>query len=679
VFATSASAPAGEATMALSRTDADTNPQPLSFVTPATSIRTRRPPARPLPSRKMMVLVGGGVAALVVSLVTTAIMLSRSPTPATNSQTAATSNRPNVAASKPKGPPPPLAIAPFDAAAAKKHQQAWADYLGMPVEKEIKLPGNVPLVMVLVPPGEFMRSEDGQPQFKVRITKPFYMGKYEVTQAQWQAVMGTNPSKFKDDPANLVERVSWDDTQPFLTKLNDTRLVNQWRFVRPTEAQWEYACRAGTTTVFPFGNSEIILAEYAWYQASSQNRAHAVGQLKPNAFGLYDMLGNVWEWCDDWHMGGYYAQAPQDDPSGPTIGSARVLRGGYYQTEAGGCRPAARTLRAPSFRQNDLGFRLAMTPSDEFLSRLDGNQSTSVATKGTPATSAPVANAASSDIASAVQGLGKGPPPPLAIAPFDAAMAKKHQQAWADYLGMPVELEIKLPGNVPLIMVLIPPGEFMRSEDGQPQFKVQITKPFYLGKYEVTQAQWQAVMGSNPSMLKDDSSNPVEQVSWDDTDPFLTKLNDARLVNQWRFGRPTEAQWEYACRAGTTTLFPFGDSEVILPKHAWYLASSRGKPHLVGQHEPNAFELRDMLGNVWEWCDDWYMEAYYAQAPKYDPTGPTEGSDRGIRGGSYADTAGNCRPAYRSRLAPSFRGNNVGIRLALSFVGVPDKPGKEKR
>jgi formylglycine-generating enzyme required for sulfatase activity len=549
----------------------------------------------------------------------------------------------------------------------------------MPVEKEIKLPGNVPLVMVLVPPGEFMRSEDGQPQFKVRITKPFYMGKYEVTQAQWQAVMGTNPSKFKDDPANLVERVSWDDTQPFLTKLNDTRLVNQWRFVRPTEAQWEYACRAGTTTVFPFGNSEIILAEYAWYQASSQNRAHAVGQLKPNAFGLYDMLGNVWEWCDDWHMGGYYAQAPQDDPSGPTIGSARVLRGGYYQTEAGGCRPAARTLRAPSFRQNDLGFRLAMTPSDEFLSRLDGNQSTSVATKGTPATSAPVANAASSDIASAVQGLGKGPPPPLAIAPFDAAMAKKHQQAWADYLGMPVELEIKLPGNVPLIMVLIPPGEFMRSEDGQPQFKVQITKPFYLGKYEVTQAQWQAVMGSNPSMLKDDSSNPVEQVSWDDTDPFLTKLNDARLVNQWRFGRPTEAQWEYACRAGTTTLFPFGDSEVILPKHAWYLASSRGKPHLVGQHEPNAFELRDMLGNVWEWCDDWYMEAYYAQAPKYDPTGPTEGSDRGIRGGSYADTAGNCRPAYRSRLAPSFRGNNVGIRLALSFVGVPDKPGKEKR
>jgi formylglycine-generating enzyme required for sulfatase activity len=171
----------------------------------------------------------------------------------------------------------------------------------------------------------------------------------------------------------------------------------------------------------------------------------------------------------------------------------------------------------------------------------------------------------------------------------------------------------------------------------------------------------------------------VEQVNGDDTQPFLTNWNDTRLVNQWRFGLPTEAQWEYACRAGTTKVFPFGDSEVILPEHAWYLASSRGKPHLVGQHEPNAFELHDMLGNVWEWCDDWFEEGYYVQGPKYDPTGPTAGSDRGIRGGSYADTAANCRPAYRSRLAPSFRGNSVGIRLALRFVGIPDNPVNEKK
>jgi formylglycine-generating enzyme required for sulfatase activity len=677
VFATSASAPAGEATMALSRTDADTNPQPLSFVTPATSIRTRRPPARPLPSRKTMVLVGGGVAALVVSLVTTAIMLSRSPTPAPSSKTAATSNRPSVAASKPKGPPPPLAIAPFDAAAAKKHQQAWADYLGMPVEKEIKLPGNVPLVMVLIPPGEFMRSEDGKQQFKVRITKPFYMGKYEVTQAQWQTVMGSNPSMFKDDPANPVEQVSWDNTQPFLTKLNDVRLVNQWRFGLPTEAQWEYACSAGTTTSWSFGNSDTIINDYAWSNNNSKGKTHPVGQLKPNPFSLHDMHGNVWEWCQDWL--GSYVPSEGIDPAGSPKGSHRVNRGGSWDRHAADCRPWYRYGDVPTLRGPYIGFRLAMTPSEGFLSRLDGNQSTSVPTKANPATSAPVANAASPDVASAVQGLGKGPPPPLAIAPFDAATAKKHQQAWADYLGMPVEKEIKLPGNVPLLMVLIPPGEFMRSEDGKQQFKVRITKPFYVGKHEVTQAQWQAVMGSNPSMYKDDPPNPVEQVSWDDTQPFLKKMNEERLGNQWRFGLPTESQWEYACRAGTTTVFPFGDNEAILQEYAWYLPLSQGKPHLVGQLKPNAFGLHDMLGNVWEWCDDWFQEGYYAQGPQYDPTGPTTGSARVYRGGSFADEARGCQPTVRGGPAPSLRDPFLGFRLALSFVGVPDNPAKEKK
>jgi formylglycine-generating enzyme required for sulfatase activity len=223
------------------------------------------------------------------------------------------------------------------------------------------LPGNVPLVMVLISPGEFMRLEDGQPQFKVQITKPFYMGKYEVTQAQWQTVMGSKPSQFKDDPANPVEQVSLDDTQPFLTKLNDARLVNQWRFGLSTEACWEYACRAGTTTVFPFGNSEIILGEYACYSASSQNKTHAVGRLKPNAFGLHDMLGNVWEWCDDWYIEGYYAQTPPCDPSGPTRGGRRVARGGGWDAHAADCRAACRSGSAPSYRLNNLGFRLALS------------------------------------------------------------------------------------------------------------------------------------------------------------------------------------------------------------------------------------------------------------------------------------------------------------------------------
>jgi formylglycine-generating enzyme required for sulfatase activity len=161
-----------------------------------------------------------------------------------------------------------------------------------------------------------MRSEDGQQYFKVRITKPFYIGKYEVTNAQWQAVMGSTPSRFKDIPDNPVELISWDDTQPFLTKLNDARLVNQWRFGLPTEACWEYACRAGTTTFWSFGNNGEMSKDYAWTDVTSQGKKYPVGQLKPNPFGLFDMHGNVFEWCNDWGAD-YYAQSPENDPTVP--------------------------------------------------------------------------------------------------------------------------------------------------------------------------------------------------------------------------------------------------------------------------------------------------------------------------------------------------------------------------
>jgi formylglycine-generating enzyme required for sulfatase activity len=242
---------------------------------------------------------------------------------------------------------------------------------------------------------------------------------------------------------------------------------------------------------------------------------------------------------------------------------------------------------------------------------------------------------------------------------------------------MPVEKEIKLPGNVPLVMVLIPPGEFMRSEDGKQQFKVRITKPFYMGKYEVTQAQWQAMMGSNPSKFNEDPANPVEMVSWDDTEPFLTKLNDARLVNQWRFGLPTEAKWEYACRAGTTTSWSFGNSDTIINDHAWSVSNAQAKTHPVGQLKPNPFSLYDMHGNVWEWCQDW--QGSYLPGEGTDPAGPPKGSLRVFRGGGWDRDAAFYRTASRNGNAPTFRFDSLGFRLALSFVGVPDKPVNEKK
>jgi len=187
----------------------------------------------------------------------------------------------------------------------------------------------------------------------------FWMGKYEVTQTQWVKVMGNNPSGFKGD-TRPVEKVSWNDVQKFLQKLNDQAGKEMYRL--PSEAEWEYAARAGTQTVYSFGNDADRLDEYAWYYANSGGKTHSVGQLKPNAWGLYDMHGNVWEWCQDRYDKNYYSRSPSKNPDGPSSGSNRVGHGGAWSFYARDCRSAFRVSGAPDDRFNDLGFRLLRTP-----------------------------------------------------------------------------------------------------------------------------------------------------------------------------------------------------------------------------------------------------------------------------------------------------------------------------
>ena len=191
-------------------------------------------------------------------------------------------------------------------------------------------------------------------QHEVTLTKPFYMGKYEVTQEQWESVMGKNPSDTKG--AKLpVTNVSWEDCQEFIKKLN-AKTDGGYRL--PTESEWEYACRAGTTTAYSFGDK--ITPKDANYYDSKIDKPVAVGSYKPNAFGLYDMHGNVWEWCDeDWH--GEYPFAVTD-PKGPATGKLRVLRGGSFYVIESGARSSNRYVITPTDRFFDLGFRLARTP-----------------------------------------------------------------------------------------------------------------------------------------------------------------------------------------------------------------------------------------------------------------------------------------------------------------------------
>ncbi len=289
--------------------------------------------------------------------------------------------------------------------------------------------------------------------------------------------------------------------------------------------------------------------------------------------------------------------------------------------------------------------------------------------------------------------------PPLAMAPFNAKQARAHQEAWAEHLGLPVELT----NSIGMEFALIPPGEYMmgspesewaRASHEGPQHRVRITKPFYLGVYHVTQGEYERVTGGNPSMLSrvlghDTSRFPVDRVSWDDAVAFCRKLSaiPAERSAGREYRLPTEAEWEYACRAGTTTPFHFGsvmdgrqaNSAWRYPRETERQAPSLRRPTAVGSYRPNAFGLYDMHGNLMEWCADWFDQDYYATSPVNDPTGPASGSHRVYRGGSWG--YGDCRSARRGFARPGGRGFNLGFRAALVPVdeSAGEAPGGEPR
>jgi formylglycine-generating enzyme required for sulfatase activity len=265
---------------------------------------------------------------------------------------------------------------PFDAREARRLQEEAAKALGTPVEKEVDLEGGVNLKLALIPAGDFeMGSPETEksrfasegPQHKVRITEAFYMGTTEVTQRQWKAVMGNNPSKFQGDDLPVAD-VSWKDCQEFLKKLS-TKERKTYRL--PTEAEWEYACRAGSTMPFAFG--ETISAGQANYNGhyvygngkDGENREEPtpVASFIRNAWGLHDMHGNVWEWCEDWYDENYYRISPASDPTGPAQGTSRVGRGGSWYLPPSVCRSASRGWITPYVRDHFVGFRVVLSTS----------------------------------------------------------------------------------------------------------------------------------------------------------------------------------------------------------------------------------------------------------------------------------------------------------------------------
>ncbi len=610
--------------------------------------------------------------------------------------------------------------------------------------------------------------QDERPQHTVRITQPFRLAAHEVTIGQFakfveQAKYKTQAEEFggnsattksdevKSDNLKLtwrtpgqtvtddspVTQVSWNDAVAFCNWLSGQEKLDlcyqrdgdSWTLLTkangyrlPTEAEWEYACRAGTTTQFWFGDDWQEHDKYGWSNNNASNRPHSVGSLPANPFGLYDMHGNVWEWCHDGYDGKWYDKSPQDDPIGTrTGGSGRVTRGGSWgQTPARG-RASFRFIIDSSHRGGDRGFR-------PVLSTVGAQSTTASVTPSTPPVVAPP------PVAKPL-----GPAPPLAVAPFDAAQAKAHQQAWAKQLG----IEVVQPNNIGMQMTLIPPGEFLmgssdadialalkiaeeakldtigvnRIQEERPQHRVRITKPFRLCAHEVTIGQFAKFVEQTkyktqaeefggdsgtvkpeevqPENLKltwrtpgqtvaDDS--PVTQVSWNDMVAFCNWLSEQekrkpcyqRDGDSWTllpkangYRLPTEAEWEYACRAGTTTQYSFGDVWQEHDKYGWSKNNAGGRPHAVGSLPANPFGLYDMHGNVWEWCQDWYDGKWYEKSPSDDPFGPSMASTRMLRGGSWGSLPALSRSSYRHQYTPSDRRSSRGFRPALSSVGRP--------
>ena len=522
------------------------------------------------------------------------------------------------------------------------------------------LPNDVKLEMIYVPGGTFMmgsydEANNEKPVHSVTL-KPFLVGKYPVTQAQWEAIMGSNPSNFKG--ANRpVETVTWEDAMQCCARLSQLT-GHHYRLL--SEAQWEYACRAGSVTKYGFG--EIITPELANYNASGIKQTTDVGKYPANAFGLYDMHGNVWEWCEDvWHEN--YVGAPGDGSAWIAGGDStyHLIRGGSWINNNSNLRCATRDRYMTLHGGNYRGFRFSRVNLSELEQQCEKVTSEIVKIKS----DAP--KELNQEIEELKQSVVQPADPLTDFAEtlpeitFETAFIDNNKNIRRETRKARQLVEI-LPNNVKLEMIYVPGGTFMMGsedyDDEKPIHQVTL-KPFLVGKYPVTQAQWEAIMGSNPSNFKG-ANRPVEMVTWNDAMQCCARLS--QLTGQ-HYRLLSEAQWEYACRAGSVTKYSFG--EIITPALANYDVSGIKQTTDVGKYPANAFGLYDMHGNVWEWCEDVWHENYVG-APS-DGSAWVSGDSKCHlrRGGSWSNFGDNyLRCAYRAWMTATNLGNLRGLRFS---------------
>ena len=445
-------------------------------------------------------------------------------------------------------------------------------------------------------------------------------------------------------------------------------------FDLPTEAQWECACRAWTSTALNSGKDLTTtsgqcpnLMEVARYTSDKDDgkggfgEHTTVGSYLPNAWGIYDMHGNVAEWCLDWR--GELPEETVTDPAGPDTGTGRVLRGGSWSQSARNCRSSSRDSKLPSNTAwiDTVGLRLACPANNRYLVvDMAG---------GKDAESWPV-----------------------------AALNGMPEDGWTDEYKTTKLLLRRIPAGLSFLMGS-PTNELGRSSVPyeETQHSVTLSTEFFLGVFEVTQKQWELATGQRPSYFANAAcyaTRPVEQVSYDDIRggnagtnwPARNTVDEESFCGILRaktgldFDLPTEAQWEYACRAGTTTALNSGKDLTtttncpnmdVVGRYAFNGGGSESDPAgdtsegtaAVGSYRANAWGLHDMHGNVWELCLDW--SGYYPSSAVTDPKGSSTGTRRVLRGGCWNIGARECRSAARDALAPANAHGSCGFRICL--------------
>jgi formylglycine-generating enzyme required for sulfatase activity len=542
------------------------------------------------------------------------------------------------------------------------------------------------LQMIWIPGGPFTMGapeseanahDDEKPARQVTVDG-FWMAKCETTNRQFRQFLKESSyngrgdgnedylAHFSSEDASTpsgddypVVYVSWKNAVEFCAWLS--RMTGQ-KYALPTEAQWEYSCRAGSQTPYSFGSDLARLSDYGWYSENSGEKTNPVGQKLPNKWGLHDMHGNVWEWCFDWYGPLSYGQLPNKNPAGLPTGVQHVLRGGSWHTLPLYLRSTHRLNRLPNYCDKVLGFRVVRNEGAQVL----------------PA----------------------APPSPNPVPGHDFT---------EEY----IDLGLK--------MLWITGGEFLmgssedenHDDDECPQHKVELDG-FWLGRHEVTVEQFrkfaQAARYKTEAEKRGKSwgrqdvgfgetegltwvspgfeqleSHPVVHVSWNDAAAFCRWLSEKTGRH---YGLPTEAQWEYACRAGSRTTWSWGDGaeggegylngrdhsfggQFSSDGSSWgeadqtlfdfddkYVCTSP-----VGIFKANRWRVCDMHGNVREWCFDRYSKQYSEKAPR-NPRGTTGEDGHVMRGGSWLDIPERVRSAYRERAQAGYSSSWVGFRVA---------------